>query len=90
VIYQSETAYYLLLNGIGQQDAARANLTNANAVQQAAESSLKNGLSTLPDVLEARSAVAEAAYNVQAAIGVEDVARGNLATALGIPVTADG
>jgi len=44
---------------------------------------LKNGLATLPDVLEARSAVAEAAYNVQAAIGTEDVARGNLATALG-------
>ena len=83
VIYQTETAYYLLLNAVGQQEAARANLANANAVRQAAESSLKNGLATLPDVLEARSAVAEAAYNVQAAIGTEDVARGNLAIALG-------
>ena len=83
VIYQIERAYYLLLNAIGQQEAARANLANATAVQQAAESSLKNGLATLPDVLEARSAVAEAAYTVQAAIGAEDVARGNLATALG-------
>jgi outer membrane protein len=83
VIYQAETAYYLLLNAIGQEEAARANLANANAVQQAAESSLKNGLAKLPDVLEAMSAVAEAAYNVQAAMGTEDVARGNLATALG-------
>jgi hypothetical protein len=83
VIYQTQTAYYLLLNAIGQEEAARANLANANAVQQAAESSLKNGLATLPDVLEARSAVAEAVYNVQAAIGTEDVDRGNLATALG-------
>ena len=83
VIYKIETAYYLLLNAIGQEEAARANQTNASAVQQAAESSLKNGLATLPDVLEARSAAAEAAYNVQAAIGTEDVARGNLATALG-------
>jgi outer membrane protein len=83
VIYQTETAYYLLLNAIGQEEAARANLANADAVKQAAESSLKNGLATLPDVLEARSAVAEAAYNVQAAMGAEDVARGNLATALG-------
>jgi outer membrane protein len=83
VIYQTETAYYLLLNAIGQEQATRANLANADAVKQAAESSLKNGLATLPDVLEARSAVAEAAYNVQAAMGAEDVARGNLATALG-------
>jgi hypothetical protein len=42
VIYKIETAYYLLLNAIGQEEAARANLANANAVQQAAESSLKN------------------------------------------------
>ena len=83
VIYKIETAYYQLLNAIGQEGAARANLANADAVKQAAESSLKNGLATLPDVLEARSAVAEAAYNVQAAMGAEDVARGNLATALG-------
>ena len=83
VIYKVETAYYLLLNAVGQEEAAHANLSNANAVQQAAESSLKNGLATLPDVLEAKSAVAEAVYNVQAAIGAEDVARGNLATALG-------
>jgi outer membrane protein len=83
VIYEVEKAYYQLLNAIGQEEAARANLANADAVQQAAESSLKNGLATLPDVLEAKSAVAEAAYDVQAAIGHEDVARGNLATALG-------
>jgi outer membrane protein TolC len=83
VIYKIETAYYMLLSAIGQEEAARSNLENADAVQQAAESSSKNGLATLPNVLEARSAVAEAAYNVQAAMGAEDVARGNLATALG-------
>jgi outer membrane protein len=69
VIYKIEAAYYLLLNAVGQEDAARANLVNANAVQQAAESSLKDGLATLPDVLEARSAAAGAVYNVQAAMG---------------------
>jgi hypothetical protein len=70
-IYRIETAYYQLFNAIGQEEAARANLENADAVQQAAESSLKNGLATLPDVLEGRSAVAEAAYTVQAAIGTQ-------------------
>ena len=80
VIYKIETAYYLLLNAIGQQEAAHANLAMRT---QSNKRPNKNGLTTLPDVLEARSAVAEAAYNVQAAIGAEDVARGNLSTALG-------
>lgn len=84
VIYQVETAYYQLLNAIGQEEAARANLANAQTVQQAAEASLKGGLATLPDVLEARSASARAEYDLQATLGTEDVARGNLATALGV------
>lgn len=84
VIYQVETAYYQLLNAMGQEEAARANLANARTVQQASEDSLKNGLATLPDVLEARSATARAEYDLQATLGAEDVARGNLATALGV------
>lgn len=83
LIYEVESAYYQLLNAIGQEAAARANLANAQAVFQSAEASLKNGLATLPDVLEARSAVARADYDLQAALGTEDIARGDLATALG-------
>jgi outer membrane protein len=83
LIYQVESGYYQFLNAVGQEGAARANLANAQAVLQAAEASLKNGLATLPDVLEARSAVARADYDLQAALGAEDIARGNLATALG-------
>jgi outer membrane protein TolC len=41
------------------------------------------GLATLPDVLEARSAAAQAEYDLQAAIGAEDSARGFLAEAVG-------
>jgi outer membrane protein len=48
VIYKIETAYYQLLNAIGQEEAVRATLANADAVKQAAESSLKNGLATSP------------------------------------------
>jgi outer membrane protein len=83
LIYRVETAYYQLLNTVGQEAAARASLANAETVQQAAEESLKNGLATLPDVLESRSATAQAVYNLQAALGTEDIARGDLATALG-------
>ena len=89
VIYRVEQAYYQLLNASGQEEAARANLSNAQAVQQAAEERLNHGLATLPDVLEARSATAQAEFELQAVLGAEEIAHGNLATALGTtPQTA--
>lgn len=89
VIYRVEQAYYQLLNASGQEETARANLSNAQAVQQAAEERLNNGLATLPDVLEARSATAQAEYELQAVQGAEEIAHGNLTTALGTnPQTA--
>jgi outer membrane protein len=83
-----QQAYYRLLNASGQEDAARASLANAQAVQQAAEERLKNGLATLPDVFEARSATAQAEYDLQAVLGAEEIARGDLATSLGTSATA--
>ena len=88
VIYQVQQSYYRLLNSMGQEDAARASLSNAQSVQQAAEERLAHGLATLPDVLEARSATAQAEYDLQAIIGAEQTARGDLATALGVNATA--
>jgi outer membrane protein len=83
LIYKVEQAYYRLLNASAQETAARASLANAQAVQQAAEERLKNGLATLPDVLEARSAAAQAQYDLQAVLGAEQIARGDLTTVLG-------
>jgi outer membrane protein len=88
IIYQVEQAYYRVLNASGQEDAARASLSNAQAVQQAAEDRLQHGLATLPDVLEARSATAQAEYELQAVLGAEEIARGDLATTLGTSPTA--
>jgi outer membrane protein TolC len=85
VIYQVQRAYYRLLNASGQEGAARASLANAQAVQQAAEERLHDGLATLPDVLEARSATAQAQYDLEAVLGAEEITRGDLATALGAP-----
>jgi outer membrane protein TolC len=87
VIYQVEQAYYRLLSSTGQEEAAQASLSNAQAVQQAAEERLAHGLATLPDVLEARSATAQADYDLQAALGSEQIARGDLATAVGTSAT---
>jgi outer membrane protein len=83
VIDQVEQAYYRLLNSMGQEDSAQASLANAKAVEQAAQERLTNGLATLPDVLEARSATAQAEYDLQSVLGAEEIARGDLATAVG-------
>lgn len=88
VIYQVQQAFFRLLTTMGQEDAARASLSNAQAVQQAAEERLAHGLATLPDVLEARSATAQAEYDLQAILGAEEIARGDLATAVGTSATA--
>lgn len=85
VINQVEQAYYQLLNLLGQEQAAQASLANAQTAQAAAEERLKQGLATLPDVLEARSATAQADYDLQAALGAEEIAQGDLAVALNIP-----
>jgi outer membrane protein len=84
IIFDVMSAYYRVLNTKGQEDAAEANLKNAQTVQQAAEARLELGLATLPDVLEARSAAAQADYDLQAAIGASDIAHGDLATTLGL------
>jgi outer membrane protein len=83
VINQVQQTYYRLLSATGQEDAARSSLSNAKAVEQAAEERLTNGLATLPDVLEARSATAQAEYDLQSVMGAEEIARGDLATAVG-------
>jgi outer membrane protein len=85
IIFEVMAAYYRVLNSKGQEDAQEANLKNAQTVQNAAEARLHEGLATLPDVLEARSAAAQADYDLQAAIGATEIAQGDLATALGIP-----
>ena len=84
IIFQVMAAYYRVLNSRGQEDAQEANLKNAQTVQDAAEARIHEGLATLPDVLEARSAAAQADFDLQAAIGATEIAHGDLATALGI------
>jgi outer membrane protein len=84
IIFQVMQAYYKRLDTKGKEDAARANLKDAQTVQQAAEARLQSGLTTLPDVLETRSAAAQADYNLQAAVGATEIALGDLAVSMGI------
>jgi outer membrane protein len=85
IIFQVAEAYYRLLNAKGQREAAEVSLKNAQTVEDDAQSRLNNGLATKPDVLEATAARAQADYDLQATIGAEDIARGDLATSMGLP-----
>jgi len=85
LIYDVSQAYYRLVDAAGREEAAGASLVNAQNVQQAAEERLRNGLATLPDVLEARSATAQTQYDLQAVLGAEHIAQGDLLMALGAP-----
>jgi len=85
IIFQVASAYYRLLNTRGQREAAEVSLKNAQTVEDDAQSRLANGLATKPDELEATAARAQADFDLQAALGAEDIALGNLATAMGLP-----
>jgi outer membrane protein len=85
IILQVASAYYSLLNARGQREAAEISLKNAQTVEEDAENRLVNGLATKPDQLEAASARAQADYDLQAALGTEEISAGNLATAMGLP-----
>ena len=87
IIFRVTEAYYRLLDAMGQEDAARATLNDAQTVQQAIEARLANGLATLPDVLEARATTAQAQYELASIQGLEAIARGALATVLGASPT---
>jgi outer membrane protein len=82
IIYAVTQAYYRLQNANGQREAAEVSLRDAQTVQAAVEDRLAHGLATVPDVLEARATAAQADYDLQAAIGAQQSAFGDLATAL--------
>ena len=84
LIFEVASAYYRLLNARGQREAAEVSLKNAQTIEEDANSRLQNGLGTKPDLLEATASRAQADYDLQAAIGTEDIARGDLATVLGL------
>ena len=88
LIFQSLAGYYRVLNALGQLDAAKVALLNAQTVERDAQTRLDHGLATLPDLLEAQAATAQADYDLQATIGTLETARADLATTLGLPPDA--
>ena len=69
------TAYYQLVTAQESLQSAQETLRTAQTTQNAAESRLKNGLATLPDVLNARAETSQAAFDEESADGDEKIAR---------------
>jgi outer membrane protein len=85
IIFRVSAAYLRLIDAKGQREAAEISLKNAQAVEDDAQSRLKNGLGTSPDLLEATAAREQADYDLQATLGAEQIAQGELATSMGLP-----
>lgn len=85
LIYDVSAAYFRLLNEMGQREAEAVSLKNAEAVEADANDRLNHGLATRPDLLEASAARAQANFDLQAAVGAEAIALGDLVTLMGIP-----
>ncbi len=82
LIQQVSQAYFSLLRARGLREAAEVSLNDARTTETAAQERRKNGLATVPEVLEAKAATAKAAYDLKSAIGAEQVAIGDLAKAI--------
>ncbi len=82
LIRRVSEAYFNLLKARGLREAAEVSLKDARTTQTAAEERRKNGLATVPEVLEAKAATARAVYDLQSAIGAQQVEVGNLARAV--------
>jgi len=87
--FRVASAYYQLQTAEERLQAAQDTLKTAQTTQDAAEDRLKNGLATLPDVLNARAETAQAAFDEESADGDEKIARVTLTEAVGADPSPD-
>jgi outer membrane protein TolC len=84
VAFRVVTAYFNLITAEERLEASRQIVKTAETTRDAAEAQLANGRATLPDVLNARAAAAQASYDLQASIGGVDTARVVLRETIGV------
>ncbi len=83
-----ETAYYNLISAQAGIATAQANVDDAKSVLDAATESLNAGTGTDLDVLQAQAVYDQALYGRAGAEGLENIARGGFAQAMGLPADA--
>jgi len=84
VAFRVASAFYRLLTQQERLAAAEATLKTAQTTADAAEFQLRNGRSTLPDVLNARAEASQAVFDRESADGDEKIARVALTEAVGV------
>jgi hypothetical protein len=89
VAFRVASAFYQLLTQQERLAAAEATLRTAQTTADAAEFQLRNGRSTLPDVLNARAEAAQAVFDRESADGDEKIARVTLTEAVGVEPSPD-
>lgn len=87
VIFQVEQAYFAFLAAEAFQEAAKKSLEDAEKHLEAAKTRKDVGLATALDVMQARTAVAEAKLQLASLVGQLESVRGSLAPAMGYPAT---
>jgi outer membrane protein TolC len=87
VLFQVEKAYFSYLKAVALQEAAQASVRDAQNHLEAAQARKELGLATLLDVLQARTALAQAKLQLANFQGQVESVRGALATAMGFSAT---
>ena len=87
VILRAETAYYSVLDGSALMAAQDATIKERQTFLDAAEARHHAGVSTIADVLQARTALSQATLARETIEGDLRTAEGQLATAMGLPPT---
>ena len=85
VVLQVETAYFTYMANLALLGAERSAIAEAQANLAAAQQRDSVGLATIADVLQARTALSQERLNFESIQGSLQTARGNLASAMGIP-----
>ena len=87
VVLATSQGYYQYLNAKAQVVARQANLEEAKRNLAAADERHRAGVSTIADVLQAKTAASQAELALQIVQGQVQVVRGALATTIGVPAT---
>jgi len=82
-------AYYTYLGDKALVTASRKNLQDANTTLRSTEARRESGVSTIADVLQARSGASQAQADLASARGSSKIAKGTLASAVGWQANVD-
>lgn len=85
VVLQVEQAYYAYLGNKALREARKSDIEAAQQNLDAAQERHRSGVATIADVLQARTALAQARLDEQQVEGDLKATRGGLATAMGLP-----